>query len=233
MTVCNLSIELGAKIGMVAPDQTTYDYLKGRRHAPKGASWDQALAHWKMLASDPGAKFDVEHAVDCATLAPQITWGTSPEDVIGVDAKIPDNKPEALTYMGLTAGKPIAGTRVDRVFIGSCTNSRRRTCAAAAEWRAARRPKRVQAWVVPGSWRIKQDAEAEGCTEVFKEAGFEWREAGCSMCVAANGDYGGASAAFHLQPQFRGPPGRTARVRISPAPPWPPPQRSPGRNCGY
>src|SRR5258706_1157903 len=100
MTVCNLSIELGAKVGMVAPDQTTYDYLKGRRHAPKDASWDEALAHWKTLASDAGAPFAVEHAVDCDALAPQITWGTSPEDVIGVDAKIPDNKPEALTYMG-------------------------------------------------------------------------------------------------------------------------------------
>jgi 3-isopropylmalate/(R)-2-methylmalate dehydratase large subunit len=190
MTVCNLSIELGAKIGMIAPDQTTYDYLKGRRHAPKGALWDQALAHWKTLPSDAGAKFDKEHVLDCSALAPQITWGTSPEDVIGVDGTIPGNKPEALAYMGLTAGEAIAGTRIDRVFIGSCTNSRLPDLRAAAEIARGRKAaKHVKAWVVPGSWRIKQDAEAEGLHEVFLAAGFEWREAGCSMCVAANGDY--------------------------------------------
>ena len=190
MTVCNLSIELGAKVGMVAPDQTTYDYLKGRRHAPAGARWDEALAHWQTLPSDADAKFDREHAIDCASLAPQITWGTSPEDVIGVDGTIPGNKPDALAYMGLTAGKPIAGTKVDRVFIGSCTNSRLPDLRAAAEVVHRRKvAKHVQAWVVPGSWRIKQDAEAEGLHEVFRAAGFEWREAGCSMCVGANGDY--------------------------------------------
>jgi 3-isopropylmalate/(R)-2-methylmalate dehydratase large subunit len=190
MTVCNLSIEAGAKVGMVAPDDTTYAYLKGRRHAPTGASWEAALAHWKTLPSDANAKFDREHAIDCSSLAPQITWGTSPEDVIGVDGTIPDNKPEALVYMGLTAGKPIAGTKVDRVFIGSCTNSRLPDLRAAAALAKGRKvAKHVNAWVVPGSWRIKQDAEAEGLHEVFRAAGFEWREAGCSMCVAANGDY--------------------------------------------
>src|SRR5579862_1126183 len=190
MTVCNLSIELGAKVGMVAPDEKTYAYLKGRRHAPSGARWDQALAHWKTLPSDAGAKFDAERSIDCGALAPQITWGTSPEDVIGVDGVVPDRKPEALAYMGLTAGDRIAGTRVDRVFIGSCTNSRLpdlRAAAAIAKGRKA--AKHVKAWVVPGSWRIKQDAEAEGLHRVFLDAGFEWREAGCSMCVAANGDY--------------------------------------------
>jgi 3-isopropylmalate/(R)-2-methylmalate dehydratase large subunit len=190
MTVCNLSIELGAKIGMVAPDRKTYDYLKGRRHAPKGALWERALAHWQSLPSDPAAAFDQEHAVDCTALAPQITWGTSPEDVIGVDGRVPGNKPDALAYMGLAEGQPIAGTKVDRVFIGSCTNSRLPDLRAAAALARGRKvAKHVKAWVVPGSWRIKQDAEAEGLHRIFLDAGFEWREAGCSMCVAANGDY--------------------------------------------
>ena len=190
MTVCNLSIELGAKIGMIAPDDKTTTFLKDRRHAPKGAQWEQAVAHWKTLPSDDGAKFDAEHALDCSALAPQITWGTSPEDVVGVDEKIPDRKPDALAYMGLSAGKPIAGTRVDRVFIGSCTNSRLPDLRAAAAIAKGRKvAKHVEAWVVPGSWRIKQDAEAEGLHQVFLDAGFQWREAGCSMCVAANGDY--------------------------------------------
>jgi 3-isopropylmalate/(R)-2-methylmalate dehydratase large subunit len=189
MTVCNLSIELGAKVGMIAPDQKTYDYLKGRRHAPTGALWTQAVEHWQTLASDPGAKFDQEQVLDCSALAPQITWGTSPEDVIGVDGTIPGNKPEALAYMGLISGKPIAGTRVDRVFIGSCTNSRLPDLRAAAKIARGRKiAKHVKAWVVPGSWRIKQDAEAEGLHEIFLAAGFEWREAGCSMCVGVNGD---------------------------------------------
>jgi 3-isopropylmalate/(R)-2-methylmalate dehydratase large subunit len=189
MTVCNLSIELGAKVGMIAPDEKTFAYLKGRRHAPKGERWEQALAHWKTLPSDTGAKFDKEHAIDCASLAPQITWGTSPEDVIGVDGRIPGNKPEALAYMGLTEGKPIAGTKVDRVFIGSCTNSRLPDLRAAAEVvRGRKAAKHVKAWVVPGSWRIKQDAEAEGLHQIFLDAGFGWREAGCSMCVGVNGE---------------------------------------------
>ncbi|HEY8067404.1 MAG TPA: 3-isopropylmalate dehydratase large subunit [Burkholderiales bacterium] len=189
MTVCNLSIELGAKVGMVAPDQKTYDFLEGRRHAPKGTLWARAMEHWKTLSSDPAAEFDKEHVLDCSALAPQITWGTSPEDVIGVDGRIPGNKPEALAYMGLAEGKPIAGTRIDRVFIGSCTNSRLPDLRAAAEIARGRKAaKHVKAWVVPGSWRVKQDAEAEGLHQVFLDAGFEWREAGCSMCVAANGE---------------------------------------------
>ena len=189
LTVCNLSIELGAKIGMIAPDEKTYAYLNGRCHAPKGALWDQALAHWRTLASDAGAQFDLEHSIDCTLLAPQITWGTSPEDVIGIDGTIPGNKPEALAYMGLAAGTPIAGTKVDRVFIGSCTNSRLPDLRAAAQIVRGRKvAQHVKAWVVPGSWRIKQDAEAEDLHQVFLEAGFEWREAGCSMCVGLNGD---------------------------------------------
>jgi 3-isopropylmalate/(R)-2-methylmalate dehydratase large subunit len=190
MTVCNLSIELGAKIGMVAPDEKTCAFLEGRRLAPKGALWKQAVAHWQTLPSDADAKFDAEHTLDCAALAPQITWGTSPEDVIGVDGVVPERKPDALAYMGLAAGKPIAGTKIDRVFIGSCTNSRLPDLRAAAAIAKGRKvAKHVEAWVVPGSWRVKQDAEAEGLHEIFKAAGFQWREAGCSMCVAANGDY--------------------------------------------
>jgi len=189
LTVCNLSIELGAKAGMIAPDEKTFAYLKGRRHAPAGALWDQAVEHWKTLPSDAAAKFDKEQVLDCSALAPQITWGTSPEDVIGVDGRIPGNKPEALAYMGLTEGRQIAGTKVDRVFIGSCTNSRLPDLrAAAAIVRGRKAAKHVKAWVVPGSWRIKQDAEAEGLHEIFLNAGFEWREAGCSMCVGVNGD---------------------------------------------
>lgn len=189
MTLCNLSIEFGAKIGMVAPDEKTYAYVKGRRHAPQGALWDQALAHWKTLASDADARFDREVALDCSALVPQVTWGTSPEDVIGIDGTIPDRKPEALAYMGLSAGLPLAGTRIDRVFIGSCTNSRLSDLrAAAAVARGRRVAPHVEAWVVPGSMRVKREAEAEGLHEVFRAAGFQWREPGCSMCVGANGD---------------------------------------------
>jgi 3-isopropylmalate/(R)-2-methylmalate dehydratase large subunit len=189
MTVCNLSIELGAKVGMVAPDEKTYAYVKGRRFAPAGELWERALAHWKRLPSDADARFDAEHALDCAALAPQITWGTSPEDVIGVDGLIPDAKPEALAYMGLESGRPIAGTRVDRVFIGSCTNARLSDLRAAAQVVHGRRTApHVRAWVVPGSLRVKREAEAQGLDETFRASGFEWRDPGCSMCVGANGD---------------------------------------------
>jgi len=189
MTVCNLSIELGAKIGMVAPDEKTYDYVKGRQHAPAGALRERALAHWRALPSDADAHFDAEHALDCASLAPQVTWGTSPEDVIGVDGLVPDAKPAALEYMGLQPGRPIAGTKVDRVFIGSCTNSRLPDLReAAGVVRGRRVAPHVKAWVVPGSQRVKREAEGEGLDEVFRAAGFEWRESGCSMCVGANGD---------------------------------------------
>jgi 3-isopropylmalate/(R)-2-methylmalate dehydratase large subunit len=189
LTLCNLSIELGAKIGMVAPDEKTYAYVKGRRHAPSGERWTQALEHWRGLPSDADAAFDAEHALDCAALAPQVTWGTSPEDVIGVDGIVPDAKPEALAYMGLAHGRPIAGTKVDRVFIGSCTNARLSDLRAAAGIVRGRKvAPHVTAWVVPGSQRVKREAEAEGLNDVFRSAGFEWREPGCSMCVGSNGD---------------------------------------------
>ena len=188
MTLCSLSIELGAKIGMVAPDEKTYAYLQGRPMAPRGADWDAALAHWKTLPSDPDARFDREVELDASALAPQVTWGTSPEDVIGIGESIPDTpKQEALAYMGLQAGRPIAGTRVDRVFIGSCTNSRLSDLRIAAS--VARRGKvarHVEAWVVPGSVGVKRAAEAEGLHEAFLAAGFQWRDPGCSLCVGAN-----------------------------------------------
>lgn len=189
MTVCNLSIELGAKIGMVAPDEKTCAYLEGRRYAPKGELWRRAVGHWRTLPSDEDAKFDLEHQLDCSALAPQITWGTSPEDVVAVDGLVPDAKPAALDYMGLAAGQAIAGTRVDRVFIGSCTNARLSDLRlAAGVVRGRKVAPHVKAWVVPGSQRVKREAQAEGLDEVFRSAGFEWRDPGCSMCVGANGD---------------------------------------------
>ena len=200
LTICNLSIEMGARTGMVAPDDTTFQYLAGRDFAPKGALWDRAVEHWRTLGSDADARFDREHTVDMARVVPQITWGTSPEHVVAVDGLIPDpaRAPDenrrkaweaALAYQGLEPGKPIAGTRVDWVFIGSCTNSRISDLRAAAEVaRGRQRAAHVNAWVVPGSERVKREAEAEGLDKVFTAAGFEWREPGCSMCVASNGE---------------------------------------------
>lgn len=189
MTICNLSIELGAKVGMVAPDEKTFAYVEGRRYAPTGKLWAQALEHWKTLPTEEGARFGAEHALDCAALAPQITWGTSPEDVVPIDGVVPDAKPAALEYMGLVAGRPIAGARIDRVFIGSCTNARLSDLRLAAEIvRGRKAAPHVKAWVVPGSTRVKREAEAEGLDEVFRAAGFEWRDPGCSMCVGANGE---------------------------------------------
>jgi 3-isopropylmalate/(R)-2-methylmalate dehydratase large subunit len=200
MTICNLSIEFGAKIGMIAPDETTYEYLAGRPFAPRGAALDEALAVWRRLPSEDDAVFDAETTIDVGALAPQITWGTSPQDVVAIDGRIPDPSAEsdaarrqailaALDYMALAPGAPIAGTAIDRVFIGSCTNSRLSDLRAAAA--VAKRGKvapHVTAWVVPGSERVKREAEAEGLDRVFRAAGFAWREPGCSMCLAANGE---------------------------------------------
>jgi len=200
LTICNLSIELGAKIGMVAPDEKTYAYIQGRRFAPQGEMWEQAVRAWRQLPSDPDAVFDKEVHIDVGNIIPQVTWGISPEHVIGVDGRIPD--PEqiadparraavetALDYMGLKGGAPIAGTPVDWVFIGSCTNSRLSDLRAAAEVARGRKVAAgVRAWVVPGSETVKRDAVAEGLDKLFTDAGFEWREPGCSMCLAANGE---------------------------------------------
>jgi 3-isopropylmalate/(R)-2-methylmalate dehydratase large subunit len=199
-TICNLSIEFGAKMGMVAPDEKTWEYIKGRRYVPEGEMWEQALKAWRQLPSDADAVFDKEVTIDVTKIKPQVTWGISPEHVIGVDGTIPDPKaiddPErraaletALDYMGLKAGAPIAGTPVDWVFIGSCTNSRLSDLRAAAEVARGRKvAPGVRAWVVPGSETVKRDAVAEGLDRLFTEAGFEWREPGCSMCLAANGE---------------------------------------------
>jgi 3-isopropylmalate/(R)-2-methylmalate dehydratase large subunit len=200
LTICNLSIELGAKMGMVAPDDKTYDYLRGRPYAPQGEMWQQAVAAWRQLPSDADAVFDREVVMDVEAIVPQVTWGISPEHVIGVDGHIPDPKQiadparrsaieTALDYMGLEGGAPIAGTPIDWVFIGSCTNSRLSDLrAAAAIVRGRKVAPGVRAWVVPGSETVKRDAVAEGLDKVFTDAGFEWREPGCSMCLAANGE---------------------------------------------
>ena len=200
LTICNLSIELGAKMGLIAPDEETYEYIRGRAYAPKGEMWDRAVAAWRQLPSDPDAVFDKEVIVDVGRIIPQVTWGISPEHVIGVDGRIPDPGEiadpakraaieTALDYMGLKAGAPIMGTPVDWVFIGSCTNSRLSDLRAAAEVARGRKvAPGVRAWVVPGSETVKRDAVAEGLDKIFVEAGFEWREPGCSMCLAANGE---------------------------------------------
>jgi 3-isopropylmalate/(R)-2-methylmalate dehydratase large subunit len=200
MTMSNLAIECGAKVGMIAPDDTTFAWLAGRAHAPAGVLWDEAVAYWRSLASDAGAPCDGEVTIDCSRLAPQVTWGTSPEQVVGIDQRIPDPRrapdemhrkswTEALAYMGLEAGQPIAGTRIDRVFIGSCSNSRLPDLRRAARILQGRKVAgHVEAWVVPGSVRTRWEAEAEGLDRIFRAAGAQWREPGCSMCVGANGE---------------------------------------------
>jgi len=200
LTVCNLSIELGAKMGMVAPDEMTFEFLRGRPYAPQGPMWEQALSAWRELPSDVDAVFDKEVVIDVESIVPQVTWGISPEHVIGVDGHIPDPKAiddpvrraaaeAALDYMGLKPGAPIAGTPIDWVFIGSCTNSRLSDLHAAAEVARGRKVAQgVRAWVVPGSEKVKREAELEGLDKLFTDAGFEWREPGCSMCLAANGE---------------------------------------------
>ena len=199
LTICNMSIECGAKMGMIAPDDVTFDYLAGRPMAPDGAVLDDAIASWRQLPSDDDARFDREVVIDMADVAPQITWGTSPEHVLDVSGLVPDPATappgkreawtEALDYMGLTPGTPLQDVTVDHVFIGSCTNSRLSDLrAAAAIVRGRKVAPGTTAWVVPGSQAVKHDAEAEGLDRVFREAGFEWREPGCSQCVAANGE---------------------------------------------
>jgi len=200
MTVCNMSIEAGARAGLVAPDETTFAYLEGREHAPKGAAWDQAVARWRVLASDEGATYDHLITLDAAALEPMITYGTNPGMGMGVTGRIPDPASlsdanqkaaldKALRYMGLQAGQPLLGQKVDVVFIGSCTNSRLSDLREAAALLKDRQVANgVRVLVVPGSQAIKQQAEAEGLDRVFTSAGAEWREPGCSMCIAMNGD---------------------------------------------
>ncbi len=232
LTLCNMSIEAGGRAGMVAPDEKTFAYLEGRPFAPAGAAWEAAVARWRELPTDPGATFDAEVRLDAADMAPMVTWGTSPEDAVPITGAVPD--PEAhpdperregmrrsLDYMGLEPGTALTDIRVDRVFIGSCTNSRIEDIrAAAAVARGGRVAEGVRAWVVPGSGLIRRQAEREGLDRVLREAGFEWREAGCSMCLGTNGDLvaPGERCASTSNRNFMGRQGPGARTHLmSPA----------------
>jgi 3-isopropylmalate/(R)-2-methylmalate dehydratase large subunit len=232
MTLCNMSIEGGAKAGLVAPDETTFAYVRGRPFAPSGADWDAALAYWRTLQTDPGAAFDKEVALDAAEITPHVSWGTNPAQVVPIDARIPtpDSFAEAsareaceraLTYMGLDAGAPIRDVGVDYVFIGSCTNSRIEDLRLAASVVKDRRiASSVTGWVVPGSFAVKAQAEAEGLHDVFSAAGFEWREPGCSACLGMNPDKipPGKRAASTSNRNFEGRQGPGARTHlVSPA----------------
>lgn len=228
MTICNMSIEAGARAGMVAPDETTFSYMAGRPFAPTGAAWERAVAAWRQLHTDEGASFDRVIEIDVAQLSPQVTWGTSPGMVVGVDGRVPDPAAmadrdqqkaaeRALEYMALTPGTPIQDITVERVFIGSCTNSRIEDLRAAAKMAKGRKVHpNVVAMVVPGSQNVKRQAEAEGLDVVFKEAGFDWREAGCSMCLGMNPDIlsPGERCASTSNRNFEGRQGRGGRTHL-------------------
>jgi 3-isopropylmalate/(R)-2-methylmalate dehydratase large subunit len=226
MTVCNMSIEAGARAGLVAPDEETFAYIKGRPYAPTGADWERAIAYWRTLTTDEGAAFDREVHLDASEIAPMVTWGTSPEDVVPVTGvvPVPSQAPDpecgarmdrALTYMGLVPGTPLTQIPVDRVFIGSCTNSRIEDLRAVARLVQGRKTA-VPAMIVPGSGLVKQQAEAEGLDRIFADAGFEWRDAGCSMCVAINGDMlqPGERCASTSNRNFEGRQGRGGRTHL-------------------
>ncbi len=233
MTVCNMAIEAGARSGMVAVDQTTIDYFKGRPYAPEGALWDQAVEYWRTLHSDPDAAFDRVVEIDAADIEPQVSWGTSPEMVAAVGARVPDPAAEAdavrrkgmeraLQYMDLKAGTPLAEVAIDKVFIGSCTNARIEDLRAAAAVARGRRvaPNVRLAMVVPGSGLVKAQAEREGLDRIFLDAGFEWREPGCSMCLAMNADRlePGERCASTSNRNFEGRQGQGGRTHlVSPA----------------
>jgi 3-isopropylmalate/(R)-2-methylmalate dehydratase large subunit len=230
LTLCNMSIEAGARCGMIAPDEKTFTYLKGRPYAPKGTEFDRAVEEWSILVTDPGSTFEQEAALDAKNIAPIVTWGTSPEDALPIDAHVPDpsREPnedranylrEALEYMGIAPGKKITDIAVDRVFIGSCTNSRIEDLRAAAAVLAGRRSK-VPGLVSAGSTLIKHQAEQEGLDRIFHDAGLEWGESGCSMCVGINGDLvaPGERCASTTNRNFRGRQGPGARTHLmSPA----------------
>jgi 3-isopropylmalate/(R)-2-methylmalate dehydratase large subunit len=232
MTVCNMSIEAGARAGMIAPDATTFDYLRGREFAPQGAAFEAAVAQWERLPTDPGAAYDQSRVFDATRIAPQVTWGTNPGQVASVTGRVPDpaefrteaerkSAAKALEYMGLKPGTPLTDIPIDRVFIGSCTNARLGDLrAAAAVVQGYRVAPHVQAMVVPGSGQVKQQAEAEGLDRIFREAGFEWREAGCSMCLAMNPDKlePGQRCASTSNRNFEGRQGKGGRTHlVSPA----------------
>jgi 3-isopropylmalate/(R)-2-methylmalate dehydratase large subunit len=232
MTVCNMSIEAGARAGMIAPDQTTFDYVKGREFAPQGAEFDAAVERWKQLPSDPGATYDKSLVFQASDIMPQVTWGTNPGQVAPVTDRVPNpaelgdateqkSAAQALEYMGLKAGMPLVDVAIDRVFIGSCTNARIEDLrAAAAVVKGHRKSDRVHAMVVPGSSQVKVQAEQEGLDRVFQDAGFEWREAGCSMCLAMNPDKlaPGERCASTSNRNFEGRQGKGGRTHlVSPA----------------
>jgi 3-isopropylmalate/(R)-2-methylmalate dehydratase large subunit len=229
MTVCNMSIEGGARAGMIAPDETTFAYLKGRPHAPQGADWDEALAEWRELRSDPDARFDAVVRFDAATFSPTVTWGTTPAMGVPVtgsvplpaDTRDPEQTRRALAYMGLSGGEAITDIGVDRVFIGSCTNARIEDLREAARVVEGKRiAAGVRGMVVPGSYPVKVQAEAEGLDEVFTAAGFEWREPGCSMCLGMNPDIlePGERCASTSNRNFEGRQGKGGRTHlVSPA----------------
>jgi 3-isopropylmalate/(R)-2-methylmalate dehydratase large subunit len=228
MTICNMSIEAGARAGMIAPDATTIAYLKGRRFSPTGAAWDEAVAHWSSLATDPGAVFDRELTIDAAEITPTVSWGTSPGMVTGVKSTVPLPDPNAseadqkgfaraLEYMGLEPGTPIEEIQIDAAFLGSCTNARIEDLrAAAAVVRGYHVATTVRAMVVPGSQAVKAQAEQEGLDRIFKEAGFDWREPGCSMCLAMNPDIlsPGERCASTSNRNFEGRQGRGGRTHL-------------------
>ncbi len=232
MTLCNMAIESGARAGLVAPDQKTYDFLEGKEYTPKGEAWDQALAYWKSLPSDPDAQFDKVIELNAADIAPQVTWGTSPEQVVAVDKTVPSPSDfdqegkqiacqSALDYMDLEPGTKMTDIPVDYVFIGSCTNSRIEDFRAAAEVaKGTKVPDNVTAIAVPGSYQVKEQAEAEGLDKIFTDAGWEWREPGCSMCLAMNGDQlePGQRCASTSNRNFEGRQGKGGRTHLlSPA----------------
>jgi len=232
MTLCNMSIEGGARAGLVAPDETTFDYVKGRDRAPTGQAWDDAVAYWRTLPTDEGASFDKEVVIDAATITPHVTWGTNPAQVTAITGSVPDPEAmsdagdreaaaRALAYMGLTAGTPMRQIAVDTVFLGSCTNSRIEDFRVAADVLRGRKVRTgLRALAVPGSHRVKAQAEEEGLDEVFKAAGFEWREPGCSMCLAMNPDKlaVGERCASTSNRNFEGRQGRGGRTHlVSPA----------------
>jgi 3-isopropylmalate/(R)-2-methylmalate dehydratase large subunit len=229
MTICNMSIEGGARAGMVAPDETTFAYLEGRPYVPRGAAYQECVARWKTLCSDPGARFDSTVEIDVAQLAPQVTWGTNPGMVTSVSGRVPDpgsfSDPDqqkaamrALEYMALCPGTPIVDIPIDRVFIGSCTNSRLEDLRAAARVVQGKHVSKSlkSALVVPGSQVIRAQAEKEGLDRVFREAGFEWREAGCSMCLGMNDDImlPGERSASTSNRNFEGRQGKGSRTHL-------------------
>ncbi len=232
MTVSNMSIEAGARAGLIAPDEITFEYVKGRPHAPVGDAWNQAVDYWKSLATDPDAKFDKEVFVDATKLTPYVSWGTNPSQVVPISDKVPNPESfeepsareaatRALTYMGLKAGTPISDISVDTVFIGSCTNSRIEDLRLAASVVKGKHvAPGIRALVVPGSQHVKKQAEAEGLDRVFIDAGFEWRESGCSMCLGMNPDRlsPGQRAASTSNRNFEGRQGKGGRTHlVSPA----------------